>query len=954
MSNSFDMLKTYDFTAAEQRLYAWWEAQGWFKPEAAGPDAEPFVISIPPPNVTGVLHQGHALFVALEDLMIRYQRMRGRAALWVPGTDHAGIATQLQVERKLRDEGASREEIGRERFVAACWDWTDKHHGGIVGQLRRLGASCDWERERFTLDEGLSRAVNEAFVRLHRMGLIYRSEYIVNWSPGLQTAVSDVEVEYTEEQGTLYYFKYPIAGHDLDEGPGQGYIPVATTRPETILADTAVAVHPDDERYRHLIGKTCLVPMLNRTVPVIHDTYVAMDFGTGALKITPGHDPNDFEIGQRHGLPIVNVMNKDATLNAEAGPYAGMERFAARKKLWADMQAAGLVIKEEPYTMTVPRAQRGGEVIEPLISKQWFVNTEGMAALGLAAVRSGRIQIVPERFTKVYYNWLENLRPWCISRQLWWGHRIPAWYGPYGQVFVARSQAEAEAAAAKHYGQPTPVEQDPDVLDTWFSSGLWPFSTLGWPNDTADLRRYYPTDVMETGYDILFFWVARMVMQGLLYTNDIPFHTVYLHGLVRDEQGRKMSKTYNNVIDPIEVMDEFGADALRFTLLTSSTPGNDMNLSLERVRANRNFANKIWNAARFTVTNLGKLAEELRNRGAEGQKDRGAERQKLAVDDSLTSDTLTSDTLSLADRWIASRLNTTIAETTRLFEAYQFGEAGRQAYEFLWGDFADWYIEVAKGQMASGGPTAAHTAGMLVRVLDQTLRLLHPFIPFVTEDIWQNLKAAAEAAQSVLGPVSDSNALGLVSSPNALGPVSDRARSWPAALIIAPWPQAGPIDAEAETAFARVQDIVRAIRNARSEYNVPLGRRIGALISAGEHLALLQTQLPAIASLASLDMAHVQLAEALEIPAKSASTVAGGVTIALPLADLVDMDAELGRLRKELANAEKMAGSTAARLANPGFVNSAPAHVVEGARQQLAEWESKKAQIQQRLAALEA
>jgi valyl-tRNA synthetase len=936
MSNSFDMPKTYDFEAAEQRLYAWWEAQGWFKPEAAGPDAEPFVISIPPPNVTGVLHQGHALFVTLEDLMIRYQRMRGRAALWVPGTDHAGIATQLQVERKLRDEGSSREEVGRERFVAACWDWTEKHHGGIVGQLRRLGASCDWERERFTLDDGLSRAVNEAFVRLHRMGLIYQSEYIVNWSPGLQTAVSDVEVEYTEEQGTLYYFKYPIAGHDLDEGPGQGYIPVATTRPETILADTAVAVHPDDERYRHLIGKTCLVPMLNRTVPVIHDTYVAMDFGTGALKITPGHDPNDFEIGQRHGLPIINVMNKDATLNDEAGPYAGLERFAARKKLWADMQAAGMVIKEETYTMTVPRAQRGGEVIEPLISKQWFVNTEGAAALGLAAVRSGRIRIIPERFTKVYYHWLENLRPWCISRQLWWGHRIPAWYGPDGQVFVARNEAEAQAQAMRHYGRPAALEQDPDVLDTWFSSGLWPFSTLGWPDDTADLRRYYPTDVMETGYDILFFWVARMIMQGLLYTNDIPFHTVYLHGLVRDEQGRKMSKTYDNVIDPIEVMDEFGADALRFTLLTSSTPGNDMNLSLERVRANRNFANKIWNAARFTVTNLGKLAEGQRDRGTEGQRNRGTEGQKLALEDTLPSDPLPSDPLSLADRWIASRLNSTIAEATRLFEVYQFGEAGRQAYEFLWGDFADWYIEAAKGQLAGGGPAAARTASMLVHVLDQTLRLLHPFIPFVTEDIWQNLKAAAEAAQSVLGPV------------------SDRARPWPEALIVAPWPQAGSVDAEAEVAFQRVQDIVRAIRNARSEYNVPPGRRIGALINAGEHLALLQAQLPVIASLAGLDVTHVQLAETLEIPAKSASMVAGGATIALPLADLVDMDAELARLRKELANAEKMVASTAARLANPGFANSAPAHVVEGARQQLAEWEGKRAQIQERLAALEA
>lgn len=929
--SSFDMPKTYDFAAAEQRLYDWWEARGWFKPEAAGPDAEPFVISIPPPNVTGVLHQGHALFVTLEDLMIRRARMQGRAALWVPGTDHAGIATQLQVERKLRNEGTSREAIGRDRFLAACWEWKEKHHSGIVGQLRRLGASCDWERERFTLDEGLNRAVNEAFVRLHRMGLIYQSEYIVNWSPGLQTAVSDVEVEYSEEQGTLYYFKYPLAGHSLDEGPGKGYIPVATTRPETILADTAVAVHPDDERYRHLIGQTCLVPMLNRTIPVIHDTYVSMEFGTGALKITPGHDPNDFEIGQRHGLPIINIMNKDATLNAEAGPYAGMERFAARHKLWQDMAAAGLVIKEEPYTMTVPRAQRGGEVIEPLISKQWFVNTAPMAELGLAAVRSGRIQIIPERFTKIYYHWLENMRPWCISRQLWWGHRIPAWYGPDGEVFVARNAAEAHAAAAKHYGAPVQLEQDPDVLDTWFSSALWPFSTLGWPDDTPDLRRYYPTDVMETGYDILFFWVARMIMTGLLFTNDIPFHTVYLHGLVRDEVGRKMSKTYNNVIDPIAVMDEFGADALRFTLLTGSTPGNDMNLSLDRIRANRNFANKIWNAARFTVTNLGKLA-------GDGQR-------SAATGDQSSEDT---GRWSLADCWIMSRLHATVAEVTRLFDAFQYGEAGRQAYEFLWGDFADWYIEIAKTQLAQGGATAWRTAAILVHVLDQTLRLLHPFIPFVTEDIWQNLKRAAQAVG--MTPAAALSELGFGGVlPTAS---TEPAGQWPEALIIAPWPQAGAVDGAAEVAFGRIQEAVRAIRNARNEYNVAPGRRIGALISAGEHLALFQEELAVITSLAMLDAEHVQLGASLAMPPKSVALVAGGATIGLPLVDLVDMDAEIARLQKELANADKMVRSAAGRLANPGFVNSAPPHVVEGARQQLAEWESKKAQIEQRLAAL--
>ncbi|MBX7236353.1 MAG: valine--tRNA ligase [Caldilineales bacterium] len=890
---TFDLPKTYDFAAAEQRLYEWWESNGWFKPEhSRQPDGKPFVISIPPPNVTGSLHQGHALFVALEDLMIRYQRMNGRAALWVPGTDHAGIATQLQVERKLRQEGSSREAIGRTAFVAACWAWTDKYHGRIVGQLRRLGASCDWERERFTMDEGLSRAVNEAFVRLHRMGLIYQAEYIVNWSPGLQTAVSDVEVEYSEEQGVLYYFKYPIAGHSLDEGPGIGYIPVATTRPETILGDTAVAVHPDDERYRHLIGATCLVPVLGRTIPVIHDTYVEREFGTGALKITPGHDPNDFIIGQRHGLPIITIMNKDATLNEAAGPYAGMERFAARKKLWADMDAAGLVIKEEPYNMTVPRAQRGGEIIEPLISRQWFVNTDGMAQLGLAAVRSGRITIVPERFTKVYYHWLENLRPWCISRQLWWGHRIPAWYGPDGRVFVAHSEAEAQAQAEKHYGHPAALDQDPDVLDTWFSSGLWPFSTLGWPDDTPDLRRFYPTDVMETGYDILFFWVARMIMQGLLFTNDIPFHTVYLHGLVRDGQGRKMSKTFDNVIDPIEVMDEFGADALRFTLLTGSTPGNDMNLSVDRVRANRNFANKIWNATRFV---LGNLPEDFQPAGAPDPAG-----------------------LDLPDRWVLHRLNEVIESATRLFDAYQFGEAGRQAYDFLWGDFADWYIEACKPRLS--GPDANPARQTLVYVLDQTLRLLHPFIPFVTEELWQHL------------PHPDGDA---------------------PALIVAAWPQPNPAfhAPEAAATFAHLCDVIRAIRNARSEYNVDAGRRIPAVIDAGPDAAAFQSQAATLTLLARLDPDQLRFGHT---PAgeKGISLVVGETTVFLPLDGLVDLEAERQRLSKQLAETEARIAASQTRLSNPSFVDKAPAAVIAQARQTLAELQAQAARLAEQLAAL--
>ena len=889
----FTLPKTYDFRDAEQRLYRWWEENGWFKPEnARNPDGKPFVISIPPPNVTGVLHQGHALFVALEDLMIRYHRMKGRAALWVPGTDHAGIATQLQVEKKLLAEGKSREEIGREAFLKECWDWTHKHHDRIISQLKRLGASCDWDRERFTLDEGLSRAVREAFVRLYRMGLIYRDEYIVNWSPGLQTAVSDVEVEYTEEQGTLYYFKYPIAGHDISEGPGQGYIPVATTRPETILGDTAVAVHPDDERYRHLIGKTALVPILNRPIPIIYDTYVDMEFGTGALKITPGHDPNDFEIGRRHGLQVINIMNKDATLNDNAGPYAGLDRFEARKRLWEDMKQVGLVIKEEPYAMQVPRSQRGGEIIEPLVSKQWFVNVKPMAEMGLAAVRTGRIQIIPKRFEKTYFNWLENIRPWCISRQLWWGHRIPVWYGPDGREFVARSEEEARALAEEHYGHPVDLEQDPDVLDTWFSSGLWPFSTLGWPDDTPDLRRFYPTDVLETGYDILFFWVARMIMQGLLYTNDIPFHTVYLHGLVRDERGRKMSKTYGNVVDPIEVMDDYGADALRFTLLTGSTPGNDMNLSIDRIRANRNFANKIWNATRFV---LGNLPEGFTYRGA--------------PDPAL---------LQTPDKWVLHRLNATIAHATRLIDAYQFGEAGRQVYDFLWGDFADWYIEAAKPRLRGDDPDPVRQT--LVYVLDQTLRLLHPYIPFVTEELWQHL-------------------------PHVEGEQP--------ALIIAEWPEPRPefhFPNQAD-AFEHLREVVRAIRNARSEYNVEPARKIAAVIDAptyGESLAAMRDIL---ALLARLDPNQITFGPAPE-GEKGAALVVADTTVFLPLGGMVDIEAELARLRKQLAETEKRIASTQARLNNPNFVQKAPEKVVAQARQTLADLQAQKARLEEQIRAL--
>jgi valyl-tRNA synthetase len=894
-----DMPKAYDPGETEQRLYTWWEQNGWFRPEARPPDAEPFVISIPPPNVTGELHMGHAMFVALEDLMIRRARMQGKAALWLPGTDHAGIATQLMVERQLREEGTSRAEIGRDAFVARTWDWKRKYGGYITQQLRRLGASCDWSRERFTLDEGLNRAVVEAFVRLHRMGLIYRDEYLVNWSPGLQTAVSDLEVEYSQEPGTLYYFNYPIRGG--------GAIPVATTRPETILGDTAVAVHPEDERYKDYIGKTALVPMLNREIPVIADDYVDREFGTGALKITPGHDPNDFEIGQKHGLETINIMNRDATLNDNAGPYAGLDRFDARKQLWADMKDAGLVLKEEPHTLNVPRSQRGGEIVEPLVSRQWFVDAEPMAKMALAAVRRGRIRIVPERFNRVWENWLENIRPWTISRQLWWGHRIPVWYanGDESNVVVARDEAGAYALAREQYGPDVTLEQDPDALDTWFSSALWPFSTLGWPEETADLKRFFPTDVMETGYDILFFWVARMVMSSLMYLDDIPFHTVYLHGLVRDEHGKKMSKTASNVVDPLEVIAEYGADALRFTLLTGGTPGQDLNLSLDKVASNRNFGNKLWNMARFITHSLSRVTRD----------------DAPALGEPVP--------LTAADKWILTRLAETTDAANRLMDAYQFGEAGRQVYDFLWGDFADWYLEAAKVQLDAGGATAWVTLSIAYKVLDQGLRLLHPYIPYVTEETWQQLNRALAAANLGIGP--------------APGDAP--------ALIVAAWPESAPTYPETAAQWEQVRDLIRAIRAARAEYDVAPARRIPALIAAGDATPFFASQRAVLTFLARLDDDDLHIVHAAEAPDQAITIAQGDVTAYLPLAGLVDLDQERQRLEGELvdldAHIKRLTG-----LLNSPFAEKAPPNVVQQERDKLARYQSEKEALTTRLAGL--
>jgi len=890
--------KTYDFKSTEPRIYAMWETGGYFEPSndpkkpGFDPSIKPFVISIPPPNVTGELHLGHAMFVSMEDLMIRYQRMKGVPALWVPGTDHAGIATQLQVEKMLlRTEEVTREEIGREEFVRRTWDWKKKYGGVITHQIRRLGASCDWSRERFTMDAGLSKAVREAFVRLFEKGLIYRGPRLINWSPGLKTAVSDLEVEYAEEDATLYYFKYMLK--DSYE-----YIPVATIRPETILGDTAVAVHPNDQRYKKYIGRRAIVPVLGREIPVIEDDYVSLEFGTGALKVTPGHDPNDYDIAQRHNLPVISMLDTAACINENGGPYQGLDRFEGRRKLWADMVSAGLTIKTEPYRTTIPRSQRGGEIVEPMISTQWFVKIQPLADAALAAVKDGRIRIVPERFEKVYFNWLENIKDWCISRQLWWGHRIPVWYcADCGKTTAAR----IDPTACSYCGN-SRIEQDPDVLDTWFSSGLWPFSSLGWPEETPDYQYFYPTSVMETGYDILFFWVARMIMDGLEFTGQVPFHTVYLHGLIRDEAGTKMSKSFGNVIDPLTVMDEYGTDALRFTLLVGSTPGNDTNVSVKRVEANRNFANKIWNAGRFVLSAI----------------------------DAVHSEPSAGPDWTLADSWIRSGLQKLVREVERLFQAYQYGEAGRQIYDFFWGDFADWYVEIAKLQMAEGGERAFYTAQTLAYVLDVCLRLLHPFTPFVTEELWGHLRRA----------VLNSALRGL-------------AADWPEVLIIAPWPEPRAeegLEADKMTDFALLQEVIRAIRNVRAEKNVKAGKRIPATLACGKFTGLLQMQAGNVAALAGLDPSRFRILETLvDKPKDQIALIIGGVEAYLPLAELVNLEAERSRMEKEMADIESQIARLE-KLLSSDFAKKAPEAVIQKERNKLENYREIAVKLRSQLA----
>lgn len=912
MRPSKEMAPRYDPQAVEKDLYEWWEAAGLFKP--CKPNGQkPFTICMPPPNVTGNLHMGHAMFATLEDILTRYHRMKGRPTLWLPGADHAGIATQLVVEKQLVKEGLKREDLGRDAFVDRAWQWKEEKGDYISQQIRRLGSSCDWDRSRFTLEDHMSGAVTEAFKRLHDQGLVYRGDYMVNWSPSLQTAVSDLEVEFSEESGKLYYFKYPLSD-------GSGHIPVATTRPETILGDTAVCVHPEDDRFKAMIGKKLRVPVLGREIPVIADEYVDREFGTGALKITPGHDQNDYELGKKHDLPIINIMNKDASINSNGGPFQDSDRFEARKQLWEKMEEEGLVIKVEDYVNRVPRSQRGGEIIEPLVSTQWFIKMEGLAKKALGAVRSGEISIVPQRFEKVYFNWLENIRDWCVSRQLWWGHRIPVWYVAEhpDDYIVARNEGEAIEVASERYGRKhVTLSQETDVLDTWFSSSLWPFSTMGWPDKNSDdLKNFFPGSIMETGYDILFFWVARMIMMSLWLTDKIPFETIYLHGLIRDKDGRKMSKSLGNVIDPLDAIAEYGTDALRYTLVTGSTPGQDIPLSNEKVEANRNFANKLWNASRFIIGNLSGVSEEERKDLAQ-----------VAISNFGSS----YETLPLPERYIISKLHVLVDDVTSGLDSLSFGDVGRQIYEFLWDEFADWYIEASKTRFFSNDAEAKQQARLtLVYVMDTCLRLLHPFMPFVTEVIWHRFP---------------------------------RDESPEKALISAAWPSGGPVDEDAISRFERVKSLIRYIRNARAEYQVDHGRKIPLTVRT-EFLTStdLDTERAVLFMLAKVDPEQfaVEVVERSKRGSEGDNDddalhlyVADGLEGVIPMKGMIDFDKETKRLEKQSQKLQKDLDGLHKRLNAPGFADKAPPAVIAKTRDSAGELDAQLASLSKRLAELQ-
>jgi valyl-tRNA synthetase len=878
--------KAYEPGKIEKKWYDFWLKQGYFTPKI-DPNKKPFVIIMPPPNVTGELHLGHALTATLEDIMVRWHRMQGEPALWLPGTDHAGIATQVVVEQQLAKQGRTKEEIGRENFTKLTWEWANKSRGNIRRQHQLLGASCDWTREKFTLDEGPSKAVRTAFVRLYNKGLIYRGERMINWCPRCQTALSDLEVEHKDIVGHLYYIRYPLT-------QGRGFVTVATTRPETFLGDTAVAVNPQDKRYKNLIGKSVTLPIIGKEIPIIADAAVDTSFGTGALKITPAHDPTDFEVAQRHNLPLVDIMNPDATMNENAGPYHGLERFACRDKVLADLKGKKLLEKIELYSHSVGHCGRCQTMIEPKVSLQWFVQTQPLARAAIEVVKEGRVTIIPEHFIKIYFDWMENIKDWCISRQLWWGHRIPVWYCQDCAKVIASVD---EPTACIHCGSKQ-IIQDSDVLDTWFSSALWPHSTLGWPEDTDDLRYFYPGSVMETGYDILFFWVARMIMMGLEDTGEIPFHTVYLHGLIRDESGEKMSKLRGNVINPSEAIGKYGVDALRFALTTGSSPGNDINLGKGRLESSRNFVNKLWNATRFILQSLD--AERLKAQEIELQPQR------------------------IEDQWINSQLNRLVKNVTELIEEFQFGEAEQQIYDFVWSKFCDWYIEIAKIRLRS--QSTLLLLPLLVNTLEKSLRLLHPFMPFVTEELWQSLKQR----------------------------LPDKGQM-PASIMIALYPLADDkaFAPEAERVMDSVIEIIRSIRNVRAQYKVKASKWMEARVYADELLSSLITQANIIEILAKVRPLTI-LSRHKREPTKDKALVLvlKEAEVVVPLAGMVDRLAEEQRLVKESGEIKERIAQLDARLRDKAFLSKAPAQVIEKEKQKLAMFEDKLKRLHHELSQL--
>ena len=870
-----ELPKTYDPKSVEDKLYKFWVDSGFFHAEV-NPDKKPYTIVIPPPNVTGQLHMGHAFDETLQDILIRTKRMQGYEALWMPGTDHAGIATQIKVEENLRkEEGLTRYDLGREEFLKRVWAWKDKFGSRIISQLKKLGTSCDWDRERFTMDEGCSKAVREVFVNLYNKGLIYKGHRIINWCPHCATALSDAEVEYETQPGKLWHIRYPLAD-------GSGELVVATTRPETFMGDTGVAVNPNDERYKHLIGKTCILPIMNREIPIFGDEYVDMEFGTGCVKVTPCHDPNDFEMGQRHNLEQILVFNEDATVNANGGKYEGMDRYECRKAVVKDLEEGGWLVKIEDHEHNVGTCYRCGTTVEPMTSAQWFVKMAPLAKPAMDVVNEGKTKFVPDRFSKTYLRWMENVHDWCISRQLWWGHRIPAFYcEDCGEMTVSKTDV---CTCPKCGG--THIHQEEDVLDTWFSSALWPFSTLGWPDKTKELEYFYPTSTLVTGYDIIFFWVARMIFSGVEHMGETPFKTVYIHGLVRDAQGRKMSKSLGNGIDPLEVIDQYGADALRFTLATGNSPGNDMRFSDERVQASRNFCNKIWNASRFIQMNL------------TIDKDKAVQ---------LPSD------LTIEDKWILSKFNTLVADVTRNIDQYELGLAAAKLNDFIWENFCDWYIEIAKTRLQTGDENVQK---VLCYVLSGAMQLLHPFMPFITETIWQALPHE--------GP----------------------------SVMVSAWPEyKDELHFAAEEAqMESLMDAVRAIRNRRAEMNVPPSKKAKVLIltekkdtfSAGAGF------FPKLAYASEIELIDAVPADA----AKMASVVTGDAQIYMPMGDLIDFEAERARLGKEKSKVEADIDFVMKKLNNPKFVDKAPEKVVAAEREKAEKLREHLAKLEESIAAL--